>query len=164
MRFLSLAFFLMIIIAVGRAESSFVHEFKVIDKTTNRAIPYYTIRLHPYNKVILASENGSLFIDTTQISSSDSITISCLGYYPKTILLDSIQPISIPTIISLSPKIFQLQEVLVAPQSNIKEKTIGKKHSNGLASIPFQERKGSQIGFIVKSEKKRLGLKKWDFS
>lgn len=80
----------MITIAVERAESHFIHELKAIDITTNCPIPYHTLRLHPHNKVILANEDGSVFIDTTQISSSDSLTISCLGYSPKTILIDSI--------------------------------------------------------------------------
>lgn len=138
---------LMITIVMGRAESHSIRKLKAIDLTTNCPIPYYTLRLHPHNKVILANEDGSVFIDATQISYSDSLSISCLGYSPKTILIDSIKSINIPTIITLSPKIYQLQEVLVVPQLNFKEKTIGKKHSYGLANIPFQERKGSHIGF-----------------
>lgn len=133
---------LMITIAVGRAESHFLHELKAINITTNCPIPYYTLQLHPHSKVILANEDGSVFIDSTQISSSDSLSISCLGYSAKTILIDSIKSFNIPTIITLSPKICQLQEVLVVPQLNIKEKTIGKKYSSGLANIPFQEQKG----------------------
>lgn len=162
MRFLLLVS-LMITIAVGRAESPSLHELKAIDITTNCPIPYHTLRLHPHNKVILANEDGSVFIDTTQISSSDSLSISCLGYSPKTILIDSIKSINIPTIITLSPKIYQLQEVLVVPQLHFKEKTIGKKHSSGLANIPFQERKGSHIGFIVTNEKKQTWLKEVGF-
>lgn len=140
MRFLLLVSLLMITIAVGRAESHFLHELKAIDITTNLPIPYHTLRLHPHNKVILANEDGSVFIDTTQISSSDSLSISFLGYSPKTILIDSIKSINTPAIITLSSKFHQLQEVLVVSQLNIKEKTIGKKHSSGLANIPCQAR------------------------
>lgn len=144
---------LMMTIAVGRAESPLLHELRAIDITTNCPILFYTLRLHPNNKVILANEDGSVFIDTTQISSSDSLSISCLGYYPKIILIDSIKSINPPAIITLSPRIYELQEVRVGPQKKIKEKTVGKKHSFGLANLPLQEKKGNHIGFMVINEK-----------
>jgi len=82
----------------------------VVDATTTQAIPFPTVVSHPSGNVVFADERGCFQIET---SPNDTIEIRFIGYYS---LRTPASELSQNAIISLTPKIFDLPEIVISPR------------------------------------------------
>jgi hypothetical protein len=89
----------------------------IIDSKTNEKLPYVNIWVENQNIGTTSHENGEFEIDS---SKGDFIILSGLGYEIKKIDLGNV-----PAKIYLIPKVFELNEVIISPKKEKKEKIIG---------------------------------------
>lgn len=125
-----------------------------MDSTTGEPVEYCSFRLKHAHIGFLSDADGTFDLDMTSRWLGDTAIISCIGYddyvFPANVL---------PNIrdIQLSRRQSSLSEVCVRPQK-YSRKQIGKKHTFGLFSIPFYEKRGSIIGIESKNTKQTQWL------
>ncbi len=83
---------------------------KVVDKNTNEPIPYATIQLSEHNGIITNEQGRFSFTIDEQLSKSDSVYISSMGYEKVGIALNNITD----SIIYIAPKAIELKGVFIS--------------------------------------------------
>ena len=99
---------------------------KILDSTSQKPIPFATISINN-NSGVISNSNGEflLYLNET-LSKKDSLIIRCLGYKSKQFLAKTFQD----SIIVLSPKSIELDEVLVSNKKYTTEEIIEKVKEN----------------------------------
>ncbi|TWO33329.1 carboxypeptidase-like regulatory domain-containing protein [Seonamhaeicola sediminis] len=110
---------------------------KLIDSTTQKPILFATISYGKNSGVISNSDGDFQIHFKSNPSKSDSIFISCLGYKTKQIPALHFKD----SIILLSPKSIELDEVLVSNKNYSVEEIIEKTHENLSANYHFNYNK-----------------------
>ncbi|WP_248724116.1 carboxypeptidase-like regulatory domain-containing protein [Seonamhaeicola sp. ML3] len=110
---------------------------KITDSTTRKPIPFATISYGKKSGVI-SNSNGDFQMYLKNLpSKEDSLSISCLGYNTKQIPALHFRD----SIILLSPKSIELDEVLVSNKNYSAEEIIEKAHENLSANYHFNYNK-----------------------
>lgn len=126
----------------------------VKDSLTKEPIPYVNITFLKKDKGTYTDYKGKFKIDITN-QLNDSLFITCIGYHPKKIAITSIG--NLHTDIFLQPANEIIDEVvLTAKKKQFGSKTTNltsKKKTRFASSQPF----GSQIAYLLKNKKKKLG-------
>lgn len=117
---------------------SFCQNFKVLDKKTNKGIPYANIDF--YNKNGTTSNEIGKF-EINDLKGIDSIKISSLGYYTKTISVDNLKKLAV---IFLEENVSNLDDVF------LKNKTFKiLEHQKPLVDIKLKARDFSYEEIVV---------------
>lgn len=82
---------------------------KLIDKKTNKSIPYANIKTGTYAGVI---SNDEGFFTVSSKDDNKSITISCMGYENKTLTIKEIKALN--SVITLQQALNQLDEIFIS--------------------------------------------------
>jgi hypothetical protein len=90
----------------------------ILDKSNNQMISYASIYINGTSVGTNSNQNGYFELDISKYSSLP-LTVSALGYYSFTLTDFSLEK---PIEIFLSPKTFELNEVIVAAKSTSKER------------------------------------------
>jgi hypothetical protein len=85
------------------------------DSITFKPIPYVNISIKGFNRGTVSNDKGFFYFVFTQEELTDSLNISCVGYFSKSYLLQSINGKEM--IINMLPKTFELSEVIIRSKS-----------------------------------------------
>ncbi|GAA4971002.1 carboxypeptidase-like regulatory domain-containing protein [Algibacter aquimarinus] len=85
---------------------------KLIDKSTNKPIPFANIKTGTYSGVI---SNDEGFFTVSSVDDSKSIVISCMGYENRTLTINEIKESNL--IITLQQALNQLDEVFISSKT-----------------------------------------------
>lgn len=99
---------------------------KILDSISQKPIPYATISINNNSGVISNSNGDFLLYLSSKKSKKDSLEIRCLGYETKQFLVKTFKD----SIILLSPKSIELEEVLVSNKNYTAEEIIEKVKEN----------------------------------
>lgn len=124
---------------------------KVVEAGSGLPVEYASARIKGRNTGFLSGQDGTLLMNLDHKYDNDTLSISCIGYETCDIKISDIRT---DTTAFLSRRQFGLPEVYVTPRK-YKTKLQGKKHSFGIASIPFYEKRGSIIGIESNAKKDR---------
>ena len=98
----------------------------ILDSTSQNPIPFATISINNNSGVISNNHGEFLLYLNKKASKKDSLIIRCLGYESKHFLIESFQD----SIVLLSPKSIELDEVLVSNKNYSTEEIIEKAKEN----------------------------------
>ncbi|WNH08165.1 carboxypeptidase-like regulatory domain-containing protein [Thalassobellus suaedae] len=99
---------------------------KILDSTSQKPIPFATISIND-NSGVISNNNGEFLLYLNKkVSKKDSLTIGCLGYESKHFLAKTFHD----SIVLLSPKSIELDEVLVSNKNYTTEEIIEKTKEN----------------------------------
>jgi len=87
---------------------------KIIEKESLIPIPYATVKLLYSNKSTVSNAEGSFNLDVSADNSKDSIVISCMGYKPLKIEVESMKKDNV-SIFSMKENKILLNEVTITP-------------------------------------------------
>ena len=122
--FFKLVFFFVLIISHNSVSQ--VITSKVVDSTTQKPIPYVTVLLNKESGVITNEEGRFSFSLRREVTPTDSLVVSCIGF--KTL----VKPLSQfkDSIIYLVPQIVELKEVLLTNKQYTAREIIEKVKEN----------------------------------
>jgi len=105
----------------------------VNDSITFKPIPYVNISIKGFNRGTVSNGKGFFYFVFTQEELTDSLNISCVGYFSKSYLLQSINGKEM--VINIMPKIFELSEAIIrskSPEELLRQaiRNVPKKFSN----------------------------------
>ena len=104
------------------------------DSQTNQPIPAATISIQSKDLFYPADNAGKFDIQTDSLTTTDSVSFSCIGYHARKIIASDLSP---GTIVKLDPNIAQLQEVKINSKP-ITITAVGSKYKQGRYSIPLR--------------------------
>ncbi len=99
---------------------------KILDSTSQKPIPFATISINDNSGVISNTNGEFLLYLNKKTSKKDSLIIRCLGYETKRFLTKTFRD----SIVLLSPKSIELDEVLVSNKNYSTEEIIQKAQEN----------------------------------
>ncbi|MDP5157962.1 MAG: carboxypeptidase-like regulatory domain-containing protein [Flaviramulus sp.] len=99
---------------------------KILDSTSQKPIPFATISINE-NSGVISNNNGEFLLYLNQNKSKkDSLIIRCLGYQTKCFLVNTFND----SVVLLSPKSIELNEVLISNKNYTAEEIIEKAKEN----------------------------------
>jgi len=127
----------------------------VVDKDTKEPLPYTSIGLKEEQIGVLTNEHGVFLVPAPTKNAQDTLLISALGYYRKTMVVK--RGVSLDNLtIEVPKRAVELQGVTVKA-GKVKNLGLGAK-TNDPGEGMIQGLPGSQYAFFVKNEKqKKLG-------
>lgn len=159
--FLFVLFFGAISPAFGQAK----YYFKVVDADTKSPLAYVNVGIPGKKSGTVTNEAGTCSLGIITLWGKDSLTISSIGYFPKSLLIESIieRPNAHDTLtIALQKQVYQLREAVVRSHEYSKPLVIGSTYSGKAISGGFyQNSLGSELGFRVEVKKHPYLLKKF---
>jgi thiol-disulfide isomerase/thioredoxin len=125
-KFFCLATLMFVLAHMGSAQTFYIVDGKVIDASTQEAIPFVSIGIkgYPYGTSSNAEGSFSLRVPSS-MKSSFAVTVSCIGYETTEVS----NPTS-PVTILLRPSVVQLREVLVFSKDLRPEKIVKRAFSS----------------------------------
>ncbi|MFI1745277.1 carboxypeptidase-like regulatory domain-containing protein [Thalassobellus sediminis] len=106
---------------------------KILDSTSQKPIPFATISINS-NSGVISNNNGEFLLYLRKkTSKKDSVIIRCLGYESKRFLAKTFHD----SIVFLSPKSIELDEVLVSNKNYTTEEIIEKTKENLATNYDF---------------------------
>lgn len=106
---------------------------KILDSTSQKPIPFATISINNNSGVISNTNGDFLLYLNKKTSKKDSLIIRCLGYESKRFLAKTFHD----SIVLLSPKSIELDEVLVSNKNYTTEEIIEKTKENLAKNYDF---------------------------
>lgn len=94
---------------------------KILDAFNLKPIEYVNIGIKEKNIGTISKEDGSFKLNIPQENQTDSLTISCVGYFDKSLYIPDLSPEKI-VIIKLKQKTTRLKEVLVTGEKLVEKK------------------------------------------
>lgn len=132
-------------------------EGKVIDAITKQPVPYVNLESFKYKTGTQSNQDGVFVLDLSQGKSSDTLTISCLGY-ASTYITNLNTGTAI--VFELHPAAITLNEVVVKKGKSVL-KEVGVLQKTGRNFKPFNEllrKSGVQTAVLIKDEAYTGGL------
>jgi hypothetical protein len=146
-----ISFFLIFICFTGTLSSQKSETISILDRVTKEAVPFATV----YN---LNGKTGFYTSPNGEIKKSfltDSIEISCVGYYPQKVTIRTST-----SIILLEPCFYKIDEVVINPKK-YKSSTLGYYKNKVNPSLSFAQNGGTEMAVMIKNDlKKEAVLKK----
>ena len=122
----------------------------ILDAETSLPIPYVNIGITQLRKGTVSDSNGKFTLGYN--SKSDSVTISAIGYFTRKM---TVQDIFKSREISLVPKVYQVEDIVVYAKTLGDEKILGNKIKKKEQSISFGNANlGTEIGVKVEVKRK----------
>ncbi len=122
----------------------------ILDAETSLPIPYVNIGITQLRKGTVSDSNGKFILGYN--SKSDSVTFSAIGYFTRKMI---VQDIFNSREISLVPKVYQVEDIVVYATTLGDEKILGNKIKEKEQSISFGNANlGTEIGVKVEAKHK----------
>ena len=120
----------------------FGQEYRVVDAENRESLPYATVLFQQASKGVYADRDG-VFVIPNEYSSSDTISISMIGYTPLDIKISDLTDT-----IFLAKTAYSLQSIVVTPGKKEKSKLVGF-HSSGKRISWLNSRKFTPVRAAV---------------
>jgi len=104
----NISFLLIFICFTGTLLSQKSEAITIVDRVTKEAVPYATVYNLNGKTGFYSSPNGEI----KKSFLTDSIEISCVGYYPKKVTI-----LPSTNIILLEPRFYKIDEVVINPKN-----------------------------------------------
>lgn len=117
LKFLLLVLHCSIVLNTVYAQSDRFVSGKLLDAKTNEPIPFATLILKNHQLGLITNAQGDFYFNNNSDYETDILIITCIGYKKKTIKFKNLSSKEV-NIITLSPAIHKLKEVIVTPSSN----------------------------------------------
>jgi hypothetical protein len=132
-----------------------IYKGKIIDRTTSLPIEYVNIGIVGKNIGTVSDVNGNFSLTIDIQHNNDTLLISCLGYFPKSIKVEDFIK-SIKTDIKLDEKVTELPKVIVLPKK-YKNKRLGISTQSKSIQAGFKENQlGYECGVMMKIKKSAI--------
>lgn len=127
---------------------------KAVEAGTTTPVEYFSARIKGKSIGFLSDHDGLVNMNLDRVDDSDTLSLSCIGYETCDIRVGNL---SDGMTVAMKRRRFELPEVCARPR---KCKTVkqGKKHSFGISTMPFYEKRGSIIGIESDSKGKAQWL------
>ncbi len=112
----SLTFLFVIFLQFGAVAQQEMITGKIIDQTTQKPIPQASLTVNNRQKGTVTNNEGQFMLLLAEVQDADSIRISCIGYESVTLKVSKLKS-GKEIVISLVPQVFDLNEVVIKPQS-----------------------------------------------
>lgn len=141
------------------------YNFKVIDADTKSPLAFVNVGIPGKKSGTVTNENGQCSLGIITLWGKDSLTISSIGYFTKSLLIEQIieRPNAHDTlVIALHRQVYQLKEAIVRSHEYSKSLVLGSTYSGKAISGGFYDNSlGSELGFKVEVKKHPYLLKKF---
>jgi hypothetical protein len=151
----SILFILIFICFTGTLSSQKSETISILDKVTNEVVPFATVYNLNGKTGFYSSPNGEI----KKSFLTDSIEISCVGYYPKKVAI-----LPATNIILLEPRYYKIDEVVINPKK-YKSLTLGYYKNKVNHSLNLAQEGGTEMAVMIKNDlKKEAVLRKIIFA
>lgn len=138
---------------------------QIIDQNSNDPLAYVHIGIRDKGIGCISDENGNFSLDVSTASTSDSITISMIGYVEQTIPIKN--NMSKKLLLHMKQRIHNTQEVLINSsrivRKNRKPKVIGRKKAGSNLTGGSGTGFGGEFGLKIRTGKKLVKLSDINF-
>lgn len=124
----------------------------IICKNSGEPVEYANIGVINKETGTVSDDHGKYSIDLTKTGDSDTLMVSCIGYYPYKTTVAGFKSAKV-NIITLEQKTFALNEVVVRP-GNFKNKILGYRVNRPSYQAGFNDNSlGYECGVMMKTRK-----------
>lgn len=124
----------------------------IICKNTGKPVEYANIGVINKETGTVSDDHGKYSIDLTKTGDSDTLMVSCIGYYPYKTTVAGFKSTN-GNIIILEQKTFALNEVVIRP-GNHKKRILGYRVNGTAIAAGFNDNSlGYECGVIMKTRK-----------
>lgn len=122
---------------------------RVLDETTNKALPYVNIGIAGKNVGTLSSADGAFSLTISAENLFERITFSAIGFENRTFTIDSLLQEKGDLVIRLSQKSIDLGEFIVESKGGFEDVTLGITSLGSSAFATHDFRRGAQITQLI---------------
>jgi len=132
-----------------------IYKGKITDRTTSLPIEYVNIGIVGKNVGTVSDVNGNFSLTIDKQYNNDTLLISCLGYFPKSIKIEDFINSKINEI-KLDEKVTELPKVIVLPKK-YKNKRLGISTQSKSIQAGFKDNQlGYECGVMMKIKKSAI--------
>lgn len=128
----------------------------IVEKGSGKPIAYSNIGIYGKSRGTVSDERGKFHLDISSFSDRDTLRISVVGYERRDFALQQVRQLCASTCqIELTPKEYNLSEVVISSSKNVKERMVGNNISRTNVRVGMADSiLGYEFGTVMRVKRK----------